>query len=143
MHPSPSLSQSESQPLRFSDLSSEELEVEKIAARQKLLSMPPEEAQALVNQVLHPHLWELDPDRESWKESIETHYGDTDYCSPLKVLCFTVLCVFSSFSDFVVAPTSFGVRLRAEPLLSALRLHMLSVQFSLTFVLLCRGRSPL
>ena len=40
--------------------------------------MPPKEVQALVNQTLYPHLWELDPDQDPWEESIETHYGDTD-----------------------------------------------------------------
>ncbi|MGB7415387.1 MAG: hypothetical protein WA902_14365 [Thermosynechococcaceae cyanobacterium] len=68
-------SPSQPKPLRFSDCTSEELAVEKIAARRKLLSMPPEEAQTLVNQTLHPHLWELDPDQDPWEESIETHYG--------------------------------------------------------------------
>ncbi|MEO0377224.1 MAG: hypothetical protein AAF329_21955 [Cyanobacteria bacterium P01_A01_bin.17] len=78
MEPKESSSQAESEPLRFIDRTSEDLAAEKIAARKKLLSMPPEEAQALVNQILHPHLWELDPDQEPWEESIETHYGEYD-----------------------------------------------------------------
>jgi myo-inositol catabolism protein IolC len=64
--------------LRQIDRTSEELAVEKIAARQKLLSMDPREAQQLVNQTLYPEYWELDPNQEPWEESIETHYGETD-----------------------------------------------------------------
>jgi hypothetical protein len=64
--------------LRQIDRTSEELAVEKIAARQKLLSMDPGEAQQLVNQTLYPEYWELDPNQEPWEESIETHYGETD-----------------------------------------------------------------
>lgn len=64
--------------LRQIDCTSEELAAEKIAARQKLLSMDPSEAQQLVNQTLYPEYWELDPDQEPWEESIETHYGETD-----------------------------------------------------------------
>ncbi|PZD70187.1 hypothetical protein C1752_17093 [Acaryochloris thomasi RCC1774] len=78
MDPSESSSQPDSEPLRQIEHTSEELAAEKIAARKKLLSMPAEEAQALVNQTLHPHLWELDPDQEPWEESIETHDGEMD-----------------------------------------------------------------
>jgi len=78
MKQNPSASQSQPEPLRQIDRSSEELAAEKVVARQKLLAMPPEEAQALVNQTLYPHLWTLDPDLEPWEESIETHYGETD-----------------------------------------------------------------
>ena len=79
MEPNNLPSQPDPQPFRQIDRSSEELAAEKIVARQKLLAMPPEEAQALVNQTLYPHLWTLDPDQEPWEESIETHYGETDY----------------------------------------------------------------
>jgi hypothetical protein len=64
--------------LRQIDRTAEELAVEKIAARQKLLLMDPDEAQQLVNQTLYPEYWELDPNQEQWEESIETHYGETD-----------------------------------------------------------------
>ena len=76
MEQNPSASQSQPEPLRQIDRSSAELAAEKIAARQKLLAMPPDEAQELVNQTLHPHLWTLDPDQDPWEESIATHYGD-------------------------------------------------------------------
>lgn len=71
--------QPESQPLRPIDRSSEDLAAEKIAARKKLLAMPPEEAQALVNQTLYPQYWTLDPNQDPWEESIDTHYGETEY----------------------------------------------------------------
>jgi hypothetical protein len=38
----------------------EELTQSKIAARMKLLSLPPTVAQKRVNNVLFPHLWEVD-----------------------------------------------------------------------------------
>lgn len=51
---------------------------EKIEARAKLLNLPPQTAQNLVNQTLYPKLWHFDISNHSWEESIPTKYGETD-----------------------------------------------------------------
>ncbi|MGF1601845.1 MAG: hypothetical protein ACFCU8_07460 [Thermosynechococcaceae cyanobacterium] len=59
--------------LRRIDRGSEELATEKVAARLRLLTMPPDQAQQLVNQTLYPQYLELAPNQSTWEESIETH----------------------------------------------------------------------
>jgi len=57
---------------------SEQLAIEKIEARIRLLAMPPEEAQKLVEQTLYPQYWEFRSEDNIWEESIPTHYGEID-----------------------------------------------------------------
>jgi hypothetical protein len=57
---------------------SERLAQEKIAARQKLLAMPPQEAQELVERTLYPQYWELVTPDFPWSESLPTSYGELD-----------------------------------------------------------------
>ncbi|PSB01403.1 hypothetical protein [Merismopedia glauca] len=57
---------------------SEELALAKIEARQKLLAMPPLEAQKLVDMTLYPQYWSCNTEEFIWDESIPTYYGETD-----------------------------------------------------------------
>lgn len=41
----------------------------KIAARMRLLAMPNEEAQKIVEQTIYPHLWEVCPENIKWEGS--------------------------------------------------------------------------
>jgi hypothetical protein len=50
----------------------------KIAARERLLVMPPEEAQQLVNQTLFPQYWKFRPEDADWEETIPSCYGEID-----------------------------------------------------------------
>jgi hypothetical protein len=52
-----------------SNLTIEELEAAKIAARLALLDQNPEVAQAIANQTLHPQLWKL-VDDSVWEERL-------------------------------------------------------------------------
>jgi len=47
----------------------EELATDKIEARMRLLVMPKEEAQKLVEQTIYPHLWKVCPEDIKWEES--------------------------------------------------------------------------
>jgi hypothetical protein len=62
----------------ISDLDSNELAQKKIEARLRLLAMPPEEAQRIVEQTLYPQLWKCRIEDHQWEESLPTHYGETD-----------------------------------------------------------------
>lgn len=53
-----------------------QLAQEKIEARIKLLAMPPEEAQKLVEQTLYPQYWQFCLEDHAWEESIPTYYGE-------------------------------------------------------------------
>lgn len=53
----------------------EQLMQEKIEARKRLLALPPEEAQKLVEQTLYPQYWEFRSDDNVWEESLNTTYG--------------------------------------------------------------------
>jgi hypothetical protein len=57
---------------------SKQLAHDKIQAREKLLSMPPEIAQKQVEQTLYPQHWEYQATETHWEESIPTSYGETD-----------------------------------------------------------------
>lgn len=48
-----------------------QLTEQKQAARQRLLAMPPEAAQVLVNQTLYPQLWEYDPNAPESRKALE------------------------------------------------------------------------
>ncbi|MCG9891576.1 MAG: hypothetical protein MH252_10930 [Thermosynechococcaceae cyanobacterium MS004] len=63
---------------KTSDPDSDELAQQKIEARVRLLAMPPEQAQRIVEQTLYPQLWECRVEEHLWEESIPTHYGETD-----------------------------------------------------------------
>lgn len=56
----------------------EQLMQEKIEARKRLLALPPEEAQKLVEQTLYPQYWEFRSEDNVWEESIPTIYGEID-----------------------------------------------------------------
>jgi hypothetical protein len=60
------------------DLSSDELAHQKIEARLRVLDLPPNEAQCLVEQTLYPQFWECRVEEHPWEESIPTHYGETN-----------------------------------------------------------------
>jgi len=57
---------------------SQRLAQEKIDARVRLLAMPPESAQKLVNQTLYPQYWKFRSEDNIWEETIPTNYGETD-----------------------------------------------------------------
>ena len=59
-------------------LDSKALAQQKIAARLRLLELPLEEAQAIVEQTLYPQLWECRAEDHHWEESLPSHYGETD-----------------------------------------------------------------
>ena len=59
-------------------LDSEALAQQKIAARLRLLELPPEEAQAIVEQTLYPQLWQCRAEDHHWEESLPSKYGETD-----------------------------------------------------------------
>jgi hypothetical protein len=61
-----------------SNLELEALAQQKIAARLRLLEMPPEEAQTLVDQTLYPQFWECRREDYRWEESLPSHYGEID-----------------------------------------------------------------
>ncbi|PSB43220.1 hypothetical protein C7B80_24875 [Cyanosarcina cf. burmensis CCALA 770] len=54
----------------------EQLAVDKIEARMRLLAMPPEAAQRIVEQTLYPQYWDVRPEDIKWEESIPTNYGE-------------------------------------------------------------------
>lgn len=56
----------------------EQLAQEKVEARMRLLSMPPEEAQKLVDMTLYPQYWEFSLENYTWEESIPAHWGEDD-----------------------------------------------------------------
>lgn len=56
----------------------EQLMQEKIEARKRLLGLPPEEAQKLVERTLYPQYWEFRSEDNVWEESIPTIYGEID-----------------------------------------------------------------
>ena len=60
------------------DLDSNELAQKKIEARLRLLAMPPEEAQRIVEQTLYPQLWECRIEDHEWEESLPTYYGESE-----------------------------------------------------------------
>jgi hypothetical protein len=60
------------------DPESQRLAKEKIEARERLLAMPPEIAQQLVDQTLYPQFWAYAVEDLIWDESIPTHYGEID-----------------------------------------------------------------
>lgn len=55
---------------------SQRLAQEKIDARIRLLAMPLEEAQKLVNQTLYPQHWTFRSEDNIWSETIPTNYGE-------------------------------------------------------------------
>lgn len=57
---------------------SQRLAQEKIDARIRLLAMPPESAQKLIEQTLYPQYWEFYSEDNIWEETIPTNYGETD-----------------------------------------------------------------
>ena len=59
-------------------LDSAALAEQKIAARLRLLELPPEEAQAIVEQTLYPQLWQCRAEDHHWEESLPSQYGETD-----------------------------------------------------------------
>ncbi|WP_404788625.1 hypothetical protein [Altericista sp. CCNU0014] len=61
-----------------SDLALDALAQQKIEARLRLLAMPPEEAQRIVEQTLYPQLWECRAEDYRWEESLPSHYGETN-----------------------------------------------------------------
>lgn len=56
----------------------EQLAQDKIEARMRLLAMPPESAQKLVEQTLYPQNWDVRPEDIKWEESISTSYDEDD-----------------------------------------------------------------
>lgn len=54
------------------------LEQEKSEARKELLSLPPIEAQKLVEQTLYPQYWEYSHLEDVWEESLPSCYGEID-----------------------------------------------------------------
>lgn len=65
------------------NLSLEQLAAAKIVARQKLLNLPPQIAQQQAEQTLYPHLWDLQPTKETWTEA--SFVGDL-----VKERCFAI-----------------------------------------------------
>lgn len=57
------------------NLNTEDWNLQKIEARQKLLALPPEEAQAIVESILYPQYWRLDLNQSMWQDSF---YPDDD-----------------------------------------------------------------
>jgi hypothetical protein len=60
------------------DPDSQRLAKEKQEARERLLAMPPEIAQQLVDQTLYPQFWSYTVEDLILDESIPTHYGEID-----------------------------------------------------------------
>ncbi|MGB8699461.1 MAG: hypothetical protein WCD18_08605 [Thermosynechococcaceae cyanobacterium] len=60
------------------DLELEALAQQKIEARQRLLEMPPDAAQQIVEQTLYPQFWECRREDYRWEESLPSHYGETN-----------------------------------------------------------------
>ena len=56
--------------------SMEQLAAEKIEARQELLKLPPEEAQARVDRILHPSLWTVDITENVWEPLLPSQDDD-------------------------------------------------------------------
>ena len=52
---------------------------QKIEARQKLLELPPQEAQKQVESILYPQYWQLEQNQSPWQESF---YPDDDEINP-------------------------------------------------------------
>jgi hypothetical protein len=65
-------------PSDFADLELEELARQKVVARLRLLDLPPEEAQSIVEQTLYPQFWECSTTAIGWEESLPSHYGEFD-----------------------------------------------------------------
>jgi len=55
---------------------SQRLAQEKIDARMRLLALPPEEAQKIVDQTLYPQYWKFSSEDNIWSETIPTNYGE-------------------------------------------------------------------
>lgn len=60
------------------DMELEALAQQKIEARLRLLELPPEEAQKVVEQTMYPQFWECRAEDSRWEESLPSHYGETD-----------------------------------------------------------------
>ena len=58
----------------------EELAQDKVEARMRLLAMPKEEAQKLVEQTIYPHLWEVRPEDIKWEEFSLNSENDDGCC---------------------------------------------------------------
>lgn len=56
----------------------QQLQQEKIEAREKLLASPSKNAQIKVDSILFSNCWELSSDALSWDESLPTSDGETD-----------------------------------------------------------------
>ena len=54
----------------------QQLEQEKIKARQQLLAMPTATAQQLVNEIISPQSWQFQIEDSPWSESITTNNLD-------------------------------------------------------------------
>ena len=54
----------------------EQLAAAKIEARRRLLKLPPKEAQAKVDGVLHPDLWTIDVSQYEWEPSLPSADND-------------------------------------------------------------------
>jgi hypothetical protein len=52
---------------------------EKNQARERLLTMPPIEAQKLVEPTIYPQYWEYFLNEDVWEESLPSCYGETDF----------------------------------------------------------------
>jgi len=63
------------------DYSDSQLAKEKVSARKRLLAMPPESAQKLVDMTLLPQCWEFKLSNQAcvWDETIPTSYGEDNY----------------------------------------------------------------
>ena len=57
-----------------------ELAQDKIEARMRLLAMPKEEAQKLVEQTIYPHLWKVRPQDIKWEGSSLISENDDGCC---------------------------------------------------------------
>jgi hypothetical protein len=62
-----------------SNLNWENWKQQKEEARQKLLELPPAEAQARVESILYPQYWHFDLNQSPWQESF---YPDEDEIDP-------------------------------------------------------------
>jgi hypothetical protein len=51
---------------------------EKVEARQRLLEMPPQQAQEIVNNILFPELWDIDLENLGWSDRLAIPSKDDD-----------------------------------------------------------------
>jgi hypothetical protein len=51
---------------------------EKVEARQRLLKMPPQQAQEIINNLLFPELWDIDLENMGWSDRLAIPCEDDD-----------------------------------------------------------------